>query len=100
VSGDGDEWLVRGPGRYVPNASVGVVSAEKARVLEESEYCVVLNPIDRATGKIQEGKRRVIAGSDSRRGEVRLVAAALEIHEEHVLLRPDEGNGLALRHRV
>jgi len=60
----GDEWLVRGPGRYVPNGAVEVVSAEKARVLKESEYCVVVNPIDRATGKIQEGKRKVIAGPD------------------------------------
>jgi len=60
----GDEWLVRGPGRYVPNAAVTIVSAERARVLKESEYCVVQNPIDRATGRIQEGKRRVIPGPD------------------------------------
>ncbi|MHB8874528.1 MAG: hypothetical protein ACYC8T_12640, partial [Myxococcaceae bacterium] len=60
----GDEWLVRGPGRYVPSAAVCIVSQERARVLKESEYCVVQNPVDRATGKIQEGKRRVIAGPD------------------------------------
>ena len=60
----GDEWLVRGPGRYVPNASVIVVSTEKARVLKETEYCIVLNPVDRATGKIQEGRRKVISGPD------------------------------------
>ncbi|HEY0093493.1 MAG TPA: hypothetical protein VGB96_04180, partial [Archangium sp.] len=60
----GDEWLVRGPGRYVPNAAVSVVSAEKARVLKETEYCVVLNPVDRATGRIQEGRRKVIPGPD------------------------------------
>ena len=60
----GDEWLVRGPGRYVPNAAVTVVSAEKARVLKETEYCVVLNPVDRATGRIQEGRRKVISGPD------------------------------------
>lgn len=60
----GDEWLVRGPGRYVPNAAVSVVSAEKARVLKETEYCVVLNPVDRANGRIQEGRRKVISGPD------------------------------------
>lgn len=60
----GDEWLVRGPGRYVPSEAVEVVSAEKARVLKETEYCVVLNPVDRATGKIQEGRRKVISGPD------------------------------------
>lgn len=60
----GDEWLVRGPGRYVPSAAVTVVSAEKARVLKETEYCVVLNPVDRATGRIQEGRRKVISGPD------------------------------------
>ncbi|HEX8437179.1 hypothetical protein [Archangium sp.] len=60
----GDEWLVRGPGRYVPSEAVSVVSAEKARVLKETEYCVVLNPVDRATGRIQEGRRKVISGPD------------------------------------
>ncbi len=60
----GDEWLMRGPGRYVPNAAVVVVSDEKARVLKETEYCVVLNPVDRATGRIQEGRRKVISGPD------------------------------------
>ncbi|PTL82625.1 hypothetical protein [Vitiosangium sp. GDMCC 1.1324] len=60
----GDEWLVRGPGRYVPSAAVTVVSAEKARVLKETEYCVVLNPVERATGRIQEGRRKVISGPD------------------------------------
>ncbi len=60
----GDEWLVRGPGRYVPSEAVTVVSAEKARVLKETEYCVVLNPVDRATGRIQEGRRKVISGPD------------------------------------
>jgi len=35
----GDEWLMRGPGRYVPNAAVVVVSDEKARMLKETEYC-------------------------------------------------------------
>jgi major vault protein len=60
----GDEWLVRGPGRYVPNAAVVVVSDEKARVLKETEYCVVLNPVDRATGKIQEGRRKITPGPD------------------------------------
>ncbi len=60
----GDEWLVRGPGRYVPNAAVVVVSAEKARMLKETEYCVVLNPVDRTTGKIQEGRRKIISGPD------------------------------------
>ncbi len=60
----GDEWLVRGPGRYVPSVEVSVVSAEKARVLKETEYCVVLNPVDRSTGRIQEGRRKVISGPD------------------------------------
>jgi len=60
----GDEWLMRGPGRYVPNAAVVVVSDEKARVLKETEYCVVLNPVDRATGRIQEGRRKVVSGPD------------------------------------
>lgn len=89
----GDEWLVRGPGRYVPNASVTVESAEKARVLKESEYCVVLNPIDRATGKIQEGKRRVIASPDSfflEPGEV----LEGDIRKKHVL---SEMQGLKLQ---
>jgi len=48
----------------VPNAAVSVVSAEKARVLKETEYCVVLNPVDRANGCIQEGRRKVISGPD------------------------------------
>jgi major vault protein len=60
----GDEWLVRGPGHYIPRKEVVVVSQEKAHILRETEYCVVLNPIDRATGRIQEGRRRVIAGPD------------------------------------
>jgi major vault protein len=60
----GDEWLIRGPGRYVPNAAVVVVSDEKARVLKETEYCVVLNPVERTTGRLQEGRRKVISGPD------------------------------------
>lgn len=60
----GDEWLVRGPGRYVPGESVSVVSLEKARVLKETEYCVILNPVDRATGRVQEGRRKVVSGPD------------------------------------
>ncbi|RKI01438.1 hypothetical protein [Corallococcus sp. AB038B] len=60
----GDEWLVRGPGRYVPGESVTVVSLEKARVLKETEYCVILNPVDRATGRVQEGRRKVVSGPD------------------------------------
>lgn len=60
----GDEWLVRGPGRYVPSAAESVVSDERARVLKETEYCVVLNPVDRTTGRIQEGRRKVISGPD------------------------------------
>jgi major vault protein len=60
----GDEWLVRGPGRYVPSAAVSVVSAEKARVLKETEYCVVLNPVDRTSGRIQEGRRKIVSGPD------------------------------------
>ncbi len=58
----GDEWLVRGPRRYIPGKEVQIVSREKAHVLRESEYCVVLNPFDRATGRIQEGRRKVISG--------------------------------------
>jgi major vault protein len=60
----GDEWLVRGPGRYVPPESVTVVSLERARVLKETEYCVILNPVDRATGRVQEGRRKVVSGPD------------------------------------
>jgi major vault protein len=60
----GDEWLVRGPGRYVPSAAVSVISAEKARVLKETEYCVVFNPVDRTTGRIQEGRRKIVSGPD------------------------------------
>ncbi|RKH11877.1 hypothetical protein D7V97_10050 [Corallococcus sp. CA053C] len=60
----GDEWLVRGPGRYVPDEAVTVVSLEKARVLKETEYCVILNPVDRATGRVQEGRRKVVSGPD------------------------------------
>lgn len=60
----GDEWLVRGPGRSIPRKEVRVVSREKAHILRETEYCVVLNPIDRRTGRIQEGRRRVIPGPD------------------------------------
>ncbi|RKG78953.1 hypothetical protein D7W79_11565 [Corallococcus exercitus] len=60
----GDEWLVRGPGRYVPGEAVTVVSLEKARVLKETEYCVILNPVDRATGRVQEGRRKVVSGPD------------------------------------
>ena len=60
----GDEWLVRGPGRYVPDEAVTVVSLEKARVLKETEYCVILNPVDPATGRVQEGRRKVVSGPD------------------------------------
>ncbi|RKG90044.1 hypothetical protein [Corallococcus terminator] len=60
----GDEWLMRGPGRYVPGEAVSVESLEKARVLKETEYCVILNPVDRATGRIQEGRRKVVSGPD------------------------------------
>jgi len=60
----GDEWLVRGPRRYIPRKEVQIVSRERAHMLRESEYCVVLNPFDRATGRIQEGRRKVISGPD------------------------------------
>jgi major vault protein len=60
----GDQWLVRGPRRYIPREEVEIVSQEKAHLLRETEYCVVLNPFDRATGRIQEGRRRVISGPD------------------------------------
>jgi major vault protein len=60
----GDEWLVRGPRRYIPRKEVQIVSKERAHLLREAEYCVVLNPFDRATGRIQEGRRRVISGPD------------------------------------
>jgi major vault protein len=60
----GDEWLVRGPGRYIPRKEIGVVSQEKAHVLRDTQYAVVLNPVDRQTGRIQEGRRRVIPGPD------------------------------------
>jgi major vault protein len=89
----GDEWLVRGPGRYVPSEAIAVVSAEKARVLKETEYCVVLNPLDRATGRIQEGRRKVISGPDVfflEPGEV----LEGEVRRKHVL---SEMQGLKLQ---
>ncbi|HYH97208.1 hypothetical protein [Hyalangium sp.] len=89
----GDEWLVRGPGRYVPSEAVSVVSTEKARVLKETEYCIVLNPVDRTTGKIQEGRRKVISGPDVfflEPGEV----LEGEVRRKHVL---SEMQGLKLQ---
>ncbi len=89
----GDEWLVRGPGRYIPRKEVQVVSEQKALMLRETEYCVVLNPIDRATGRIQEGRRRVIAGPEVvflEPGE----ALEGDVRQKHVLTDRD---GLKLR---
>jgi major vault protein len=60
----GDEWLVCGPRRYIPGKEVLIVSREKAHLLIEAEYCVILNPFDRAQGRIQEGRRRVVPGPD------------------------------------
>ncbi len=88
----GDEWLVHGPRRYIPRKEVQIVSQEKARVLRESQYCVVLNPFDRATGRIQEGRRKVISGPDVfvlEPGE----ALEGEIRNKHVL---SERQGLKL----
>ncbi|RKH54944.1 hypothetical protein [Corallococcus llansteffanensis] len=47
----GDEWLVRGPGRYVPDESVTVVSLEKARV--ESEEALARAESDARASRIR-----------------------------------------------
>lgn len=57
----GDEWLIKGPCKYIPPKDVEVLSQEKAIILKETEYCIILNPVDES-GIVQEGKRKVVSG--------------------------------------
>lgn len=57
----GDEWLIKGPCKYIPPKDVNFISKEKAKILRDTEYCIILNPIDE-NGKIQEGKRKIVSG--------------------------------------
>lgn len=62
----GDEWLVRGPGHYIPPVEVVVTDFDvRAIILKDTEYCVVLNPYDEEKKTVRPGQRRVIEGEAS-----------------------------------
>ena len=62
----GDEWLVRGPGHYIPPVEVVVLDFDvRAIILKDSEYCVILNPYDEASKAVESGKRKVVQGESS-----------------------------------
>ncbi len=62
----GDEWLVRGPGHYIPPVEVTVLDFDvRAIILKDTEYCVVLNPYDEEKKTVRPGQRRVIEGEAS-----------------------------------
>lgn len=62
----GDEWLVLGPGHYIPPVEVMVLDFNvRAIVLKDSEYCVILNPYDEEKNTVRAGQRKVVEGESS-----------------------------------
>jgi len=94
----GDEWLItiKDTETHIPDVNEQVVGEVPLTTLSNRQYCVVLDPVDRSSGKNQLGKRELRKGEATfflRPGE-RLEAGIQSIYilgsEEALLLRARE----------
>jgi len=80
----GEEWLLRGPIKFIPQIEVEVIGTENSQTVGIDEYAVVANPFDAEHRVNQLGDRKVVPGP---------AVFFLEPGEE---LEPDD-DGAALR---
>jgi len=94
----GEEWLItlKVAESHIPDVFEQVVGEVPVTVLSNREYCVILDPVDPATGKPRLGARELRKGEDSfflKPGE-RLESGIQKIHvlesQEALLLRARE----------
>jgi len=94
----GDEWLItiKDTETHIPDVNEAVVGEVPLTTLSNRQYCVVLDPVDRVSGKNQLGKRELRKGEATfflRPGE-RLEAGIQNVYilgsEEALLLRARE----------
>jgi len=94
----GEEWLVKlsDAESHIPDVAEKVIGEVPVTILSSREYCIIVDPVDEKTGKVQLGLRVLKKGEDSfflNPGE-RLEAGIQKIHvleaEEALLLRARE----------
>lgn len=60
----GDEWLIQmtDTETHIPNIYEEVVGEVRITTLNSRQYCVILDPVDSASGRNQLGKRKMVQG--------------------------------------